>query len=184
MNIYVASSWRNPWQPGVVALLRDYGHEVYDFREPEPGVRGFAWSDVDPKWKEWSPRAYREALATHPAALDGFRRDMDALEFCDACVLVLPCGSSAHLELGYAVGYGKKTAVLFPHGISTPTGPEGLAAFGHTMARHGGPCSGCGDLDGCHQPARLDRIEPELMAKCADQILIDASELRAWAAAL
>lgn len=29
-RIYVASSWRNTYQPGVVAALREAGHEVYD----------------------------------------------------------------------------------------------------------------------------------------------------------
>ena len=122
MKIYVASSWRNPWQPGVVKLLRKLGHTVYDFREPEPGVLGFAWSDVDPYWRSWNPVEYRKGLA-HPIAEDGFSRDMVGLETCDACVLVLPCGSSAHLELGWAVGAGKRTAVLFPHGVGiTPIG--------------------------------------------------------------
>ena len=47
-RIYVASSWRNTLQPGVVAALRGDGHEVYDFRNPAPGVKGFAWSEIDP----------------------------------------------------------------------------------------------------------------------------------------
>ena len=38
-RIYVASSWRNALQPGVVTKLRRDGHEVYDFREPAPSVR-------------------------------------------------------------------------------------------------------------------------------------------------
>lgn len=29
MKIYVASSWRNLAQPGVVTMLRKTGHEVY-----------------------------------------------------------------------------------------------------------------------------------------------------------
>ena len=78
MNIYVASSWRNPWQPGVVKLLRNAGHEVYDFREPVPGERGFAWSDIDPDWQEWRPEVYRKALK-HKVAEHGFSRDMTAL---------------------------------------------------------------------------------------------------------
>ena len=28
MRIYVASSWRNPYQPAAVAALRSLGHEV------------------------------------------------------------------------------------------------------------------------------------------------------------
>lgn len=47
-NIYVASSWRNPYQPVVVGELRFMGHEVYDFRNPEPGSHGFHWSEIDP----------------------------------------------------------------------------------------------------------------------------------------
>lgn len=173
MRIYVASSWRNPWQPAVVQQLRTWGHEVYDFREPEPGVTGFAWSDISPVWQEWRPAAYRRAL-THEVAEEGFRRDMDALRSCDACVLVLPCGNSAHLELGWAAGAEKKTAVLFPFGFP-------IARIGGHSAVANAPCSSCGDLDGCHLPGRLNRIEPELMAKCADSILIHADELLAWA---
>jgi hypothetical protein len=50
----------------------------------------------------------------HPIAEAGFKNDMDALRDCDGCVLVLPCGRSAHLELGWAVGAGKRTCVLEP----------------------------------------------------------------------
>lgn len=111
MKIYVASSWRNLLQPAVVSIFRSYGHEVYDFRHPEPGNDGFAWRALDPDWQKWTPERFRERL-DHPVARHGFGLDMDALKACDACFLVLPCGRSAHLELGYAVGAGKKTAVL------------------------------------------------------------------------
>lgn len=33
-KIYVASSWRNQYQPQVVRFLHEQGHEVYDFRHP------------------------------------------------------------------------------------------------------------------------------------------------------
>lgn len=115
MKIYVASSWRNEHQPSVVKVLRDAQHEVYDFRNPRPGDKGFAWSEIDPKWKEWSAAAFREALA-HPIANRGFDFDMNALIWCDACVLVLPCGRSAHLELGWACGAKKWTIAYAPEG--------------------------------------------------------------------
>lgn len=111
MNIYLASSWRNPHQPTVLAALRAAGHEVYDFRNPAPGNDGFRWSEIDPDWQQWTPEQYARALS-HPIAERGFSLDMAALQRCDACVLVLPCGRSAHLELGYAVGAGKATIVL------------------------------------------------------------------------
>jgi hypothetical protein len=114
-DIYVASSWRNPYQQSTVQILRAAGHTVYDFREPEPGVRGFNWSDIDPNWQWWTAAQLAKGLK-HPIAVDGFRRDMRALKACDVCVLVMPCGRSAHLELGYAVGADKRTAVLLEDG--------------------------------------------------------------------
>jgi hypothetical protein len=111
MRIYVASSWRNPYQPDVVRGLREAGHEVYDFRHPAPGDDGFAWAEIDPAWQSWAPAQYRAALQ-HPRAQGGFAHDRLALQMADATVLVLPCGRSAHLELGYAAGVGQRTAVL------------------------------------------------------------------------
>ena len=119
MIIYVASSWRNPHQQMVVKALREKDHEVYDFRNPTPGNHGFAWSSIDPKWEEWKPDVYRQALK-HPIAEDGFYLDMDALRRAEACVLVLPCGRSAHLELGYAAGTGCWTGIL----MLEPNEPE------------------------------------------------------------
>ena len=110
MRIYVASSWRNDRQPAVVAALREAGHEVYDFRNP-PNRSGFAWSQIDPDWEGWDAATYVELL-DHPLAKAGFAADMDALEDADATVLVMPCGRSAHLELGFAVGDRQPTAVL------------------------------------------------------------------------
>lgn len=34
------------------------------------------------------------------------------MQWADTFVLVLPCGRSAHLELGWAAGHGKRTAIL------------------------------------------------------------------------
>jgi hypothetical protein len=48
----------------------------------------------------------------HPIARAGFEKDMGALRWCQACVLVLPCGRSAHLEIGWAAGAGKRTIVM------------------------------------------------------------------------
>lgn len=107
-KIYLASSWRCADQPRVLALLRDAGHEVYDFRNPAPGNTGFAWSAIDPDWLGWEPAAFAKLLE-HPVAQAGFALDRDALDECDTCVLLLPCGRSAHLEAGYAAGQGKPT---------------------------------------------------------------------------
>ena len=111
-RIYVASSWRNENQPQLVKRLREDGHQVYDFRNPFNGVPGFAWSEIDPNWESWSASKYRELLTTNPIAARGFVSDMRAMQWADTCVLLLPCGRSAHLEAGWFCGQGKRTIIL------------------------------------------------------------------------
>ncbi len=109
-SIYVASSWRNKYQQQVVETLRLADHRVYDFRNP-PDKSVFHWSEIDQNWKSWSFNECKDALDT-PLARKGFDADMDTLRLAEIVVLVLPCGRSSHLELGYAVGIGKQTAVF------------------------------------------------------------------------
>lgn len=112
-RIYVASSWRNPYQPEVVAALRKAGHEVYDFRNPKDNPGGFHWADVDENWQDWQPEEYIRNL-THPVAEKDFKADLDAMLWADTSVLVLPCGRSAHTEAGWMAGAGKKVIVYIP----------------------------------------------------------------------
>lgn len=123
LKIYVASSWRNQIQPSVVQKLLENGFEVYDFRNPAPGNEGFHWSEIDRNWQSWTPEKFREALED-PIAESGFDFDMKALQECNVCILVLPCGRSAHLEAGYAIGAGKLVIILLSgkgvHGAVEP----------------------------------------------------------------
>ena len=111
MKLYVASSWRSPDQPGVVERLRSWGHEVYDFRNPKPGEHGFHWSAIDPDWRSWNTEDHVRALQ-HRLAVEGYADDYNAMLWADACVLVLPCGRSAHLEAGWFRGQGKAVFAL------------------------------------------------------------------------
>ena len=114
MHLYIASSWRNTYYPEVVTALRAAGHEVYDFRNPPTGDPGFHWTDVDEACADWSPAEY-QTNHTHPLAERQFKNDIDAMSACDACVLVLPCGRSAHTEAGWFAGHGKPVYVLIPN---------------------------------------------------------------------
>ena len=112
-KIYVASSWRNKYFPAVVEALRAKGHEVYDFRNPPHGGNGFRWTDIDEKALEWSFDEYSEGLH-HPKAERQFKADLEALEWADTCVLVLPSGRSAHTEAGWLAGAGRRVFVYIP----------------------------------------------------------------------
>jgi hypothetical protein len=117
VKVYVASSWRTDRQLEVVAALRGDGHDAYNFREP---IRAFSWRQCGTLRQLRDPSAFRSEVLTHPAAKEGFHADMTALRTAEATVLVLPCGRSAHLELGYAVGGGQKTIVLLDSPVSEP----------------------------------------------------------------
>ena len=112
-KIYVASSWRNKYQPEVVRALKAAGHEVYDFRNPVHNPGGFHWADIGEDWQDWTTGQYIENL-THPIAERGFKADYDAMLWADVCVLVLPCGRSAHTEAGWMAGAGKKVIAYIP----------------------------------------------------------------------
>ena len=114
-NIYVASSWRNTIYPTVVETLRAAGHSVYDFRRPNGRTRGFNFPNFDRVAADQSAgdlaAADYIAALDHPAAAT-FDSHFNAMLDADTLVLVLPCGRSAHTELGWAVGAGKRTVVL------------------------------------------------------------------------
>ena len=132
--VYVASSWRNLMQEAVCATLKAAGIPHYDFKNPEGGT-GFSWSevktrtpsvpprdtpDMKPKGSDWEHREEYLQMIAHPRAVEGFNADFAAMHKADTFVMVLPCGKSAHLELGWAIGAGKRTAIL----LEDPIEPE------------------------------------------------------------
>ncbi len=127
--VYVASSWRNQAYPSIIAGLQVAGIDHYDFRHPEPGNVGFSWHQVLRRISGEEASSYLRddtpvndylEMIEHPIAAEGFKLDIEAMRRADTFVLVLPCGKSAHLELGWAVGQGKRTAIL----LEDPMQPE------------------------------------------------------------
>ena len=165
-KVYVASSFRNECQPAVVERLRFAGHEVYDPIHPDvegPGApprAGAGWKQAGPDWRTWTPDQYLEALR-HPLAVEGFAANWNAMQWADRFVLVMPCGRSAHLEAGYAVGAGKALAILLePHSSPEPD-------LMHKMA----------SLITC---IRGDLVEWMSATPKADAPAVDISEGMAW----
>lgn len=131
--VYVASSWRNPMHTAVCANLHSAGINHYDFKNPPTGT-GFSWKEVRtsqenkashealmeghsitrpvPKGSDWEKLDDYYEMLTHERAVEGFCADFAAMQAADTFVMVLPCGKSAHLELGWAVGQRLNTAIL------------------------------------------------------------------------
>lgn len=169
MRIYLASSWRNPYQPDAVIMLRIAGHTVYDFQHPEGGDHlGFSWSTIDPSWQSWGDRGREDGLAAyrrgiqHPVAQAGYESDMEALGSADVTVLLLPTGRSAHLELGYAAALGQRTAVWVPSAYD----------FNPLFPMNATPVGG--------QHAVRREFEPELMYRMVGLVTDSLAELVGW----
>lgn len=124
-TVYVASSWRNPMVEAVVHVLQSNGLSVFDFRNPPDDQPAFSFQQVDPNWQRWTlPRFLRE-LRDNPTVRHAFERDRIAIERCDILVMVMPCGKSGHLELGYAAGLNKRTVIF----AMQPIQPELMYGF-------------------------------------------------------
>lgn len=106
--IYLASSSKNnEILDQVIKLLTGEEQDYYDFRK-------------DNDLKHNPELTFEEMIKSLYYGFDVVRqyyRNFEALKRCDTTILVMPCGRSAHLELGYAIGKNKKACVYFHHSV-------------------------------------------------------------------
>lgn len=106
-RVYLIGSLRNREVPLLGNWLRDQGINVFDDWHA-------AGPEADDHWQAYERargRTYEQALAG-AVAQNAFNFDKRHIDASTAAVLVMPAGKSAHLELGYAAGAGKATAIL------------------------------------------------------------------------
>lgn len=108
LKLYLIGSLRNPEVPLVGNRLREEGYDVFD----DWHAAGPEADDCWQKYEQARGRHYGDALYG-PAAVNIFQFDYKHLMESDGAVLILPAGKSGHLELGFMVGQGKPTFVLF-----------------------------------------------------------------------
>lgn len=173
-RIYLASSWRNPFQPEVRDALRTWGHAVYDFRKDtrqeidvlgpsEPPATAFSWSEVDSEWRYWEPAKYRYLLQSSARCAQGYIGDLRGMEWANTCVLCLPAGNSAHTEAGYMKGKGKRLIIYWHNNNIETRSDEG----NHQLTKPGN------DLT-----YKEWKFEPDLMYLLADNLCIGLPELK------
>ena len=118
-RIYVASSWKNMTQQALVKELRKRGHQVYDFRHPQGRNDRNVWEsvarsrDLKAAYQQntLTPSDF-ETMLQDKKAKERFNEHFAAMSDADTCILLLPCGRSAHSEAGYMAGAGKRVFVL------------------------------------------------------------------------
>lgn len=106
--IYLIGSLRNPNVPQVSEALRRAGVLVFDDWYAAGATADDSWRD----YEKARGRTFLDALVTSDAADHVFQFDRSWLKTCDAAVLVLPAGKSAHLELGWMLGQDKPGFIL------------------------------------------------------------------------
>ena len=107
MLIYLIGSLRNPRIPEIEKALTQEGFDVF-------ASWYAAGEHADDSWRDYEQgRGLNlEAALRDYAAQHVFEFDKYHLDRCDIAVLVMPAGKSCHIELGYAIGRGKRGLVL------------------------------------------------------------------------
>jgi hypothetical protein len=101
----------------LIAGIRAQGKTCYDFTE-QPADPANPTAPIEDQMR---------ASESHPDFLNDpyhkevFERDLEALRSADTVVLLLPAGTSAHIEAGIAYGLGKELVL-----IGEPEKPETL----------------------------------------------------------
>lgn len=108
-KVYIGGALANPEIVRLTRTLLENGYNAFS-EWYTPG------KEADVLWRDYELALgfdYRTALA-RPSAQNTFRFDRDNIESSDVFVMLLPCGKSAHLELGYAAGRGIDTIIYMP----------------------------------------------------------------------
>jgi nucleoside 2-deoxyribosyltransferase len=107
-SIYVAGPLNSNRVRKVAIKLRESGYDAFDDWHS-------AGPHADEEWQKHEierGRPFSEAIRGYHARLV-VDFDQHHINRCDAFVLVAPAGKSTHIELGYAIGLGKPSFVLF-----------------------------------------------------------------------
>jgi len=112
-KIYLASSWKNRNIINMVAEeLSNIGHEVDNFTDPSNGRFVFSWTELPQEiLLNLNAKTFLKDWRTQKA----FQQDKKKIDLADVVIMIMPCGRSSHLELGYAAGKGKKTIIYYPN---------------------------------------------------------------------
>ena len=110
LRIYIAGSWKNEVALRVLAdtlSLENFQVDLFCSCDGRRYVFSFANLNRD-------DNDNAKTMLKKPEVQKAFKEDKKWIDWADVVVMALPCGRSAHLEAGYAVGCGKPLFILGP----------------------------------------------------------------------
>jgi hypothetical protein len=106
-KVYIIGALKNSNIPDIAQHLRPK-YDVFDqWITPGPDADQYLFEYA--KHRGWN---YKEALSCY-AAKNNFDFDKRHIDLADIVIMVMPCGKSGHLELGFSIGAGKEAHILF-----------------------------------------------------------------------
>lgn len=112
-DYFIASRWRN--KNSVLELaskIRGKGKRVYAFIEGDGEIYELKDTEGKMEPEEFMQHFEKRDWKTDKAVREIFDVDMNALKESVSVILLLPAGKSAHMEIGAAYGFGKKTILI------------------------------------------------------------------------
>ena len=107
-KVYIIGALKNPIVPEFTNALVEAGFDAFsEWYTPGPEADQYLLDYA--KRRGWS---YKRALNSY-AAEHIFSFDYKHLQSADLAVMLMPCGKSGHLELGWHLGQGKPGFILF-----------------------------------------------------------------------
>lgn len=107
MKVYLIGSLRNPRVPEVASAIRAAGFDCFDDWFAAGPNADDAWRDYEKARGHRLPQALQGYAARHV-----FDFDYKHLDSSDVVVLLMPAGKSGCIELGWALGRGKRGYIL------------------------------------------------------------------------
>jgi len=112
MKIYISSSWKNRIQVRKLAIeLRETGHEVYDFTDPNCRKTPEIPPEKFPEEFDPEKHVYSKYIRKNEW-LDAVTENRKAINRSNFIILLLPCGNDSHADWAYGVGRGIPNIVV------------------------------------------------------------------------
>lgn len=112
MNIYISSSWKNRDEVRRMALkLRELGHTVYDFTDPNCRNSPEIPPEKYPELFDPDKHVYKEYIRNQEY-INAVNGNKEAIAVADMIILLLPCGIDSHADWALGVGMGKMSMIV------------------------------------------------------------------------